>query len=55
MTKKPDKKERKDNEQPQHKECSNEDCVQCDARRRHELALLNAGVMIREAEKRDSC
>lgn len=55
MTKKSNKKEHKDKEQQQHKECPNADCAQCDARRRHELALLNAEVMIQEAEKRNTC
>ncbi len=57
MTKKTDKDECKEEceKEVQPEECSSKDCAACDAKRRYEIALMNAELIIQEAEDREAC
>jgi hypothetical protein len=55
MTKKPEKEDSKEKAEEQRRQCSIPNCTRCDAERRHELAKINAELIIQEAEQHDMC
>jgi hypothetical protein len=54
LTKKADKEEHK-NDTLEADEYVREDCSACEAQRRREVALINAELIIQEAENRSKC